>query len=92
MKSGVVLSCRDSPVPSARSERRTREGEVEARDCASVAGEFEARSVQECEYVLGFWSTGAVVRDGWVAAVKDAVSATEEEVEKTSLETGLEEG
>lgn len=76
-KSGVVLSCGESLVLIAGSESRKREVEVGAEGGASVAREFRACSVQECEDVLRFAGVGAVAVDNWVAMAEDTETVTE---------------
>lgn len=56
----MILLCEDSVVASAKSEGRTREVEVRAEDCASVAAEFRVSSAQNCVDVPCFEDVGAV--------------------------------
>lgn len=75
---------------SARIAGRTREGEVGAGDCASVAEHFAPCSVLECNDVHCFGNVLAVAEDDWVAVEEHALSVTEGEAEKTAVKKGLE--
>lgn len=88
--SKVVLSYGESLVLSVWSGGRTREVEVGAGNCTSVAGMIAACSMQNCVDALCFPDVGAVAADDWVALAEDGVGVTEEDAEKTEVKDGLE--
>lgn len=87
----MVLSRGEGFVLNARKSDRGRKMQVEAGDCAFMAGKFGACSVRECEGVPCSGFLGAVAGDDWALVTKDAMSVTEGKAGKTGVDGGLKE-
>lgn len=86
----MLWSCREDLVLSAGSEAATRRVEFGAPDWASVAVDFRACSVQECEDVLCIGDDSAVAENILVKLTGDAVGVAEGKVDEAKVESEFE--
>lgn len=85
----MALSYVEVLVLSAGSKRTTKEVEVVAGDCASLARKFETCLRRGCANVLCSGNVRTGNEDDRVQMVEYTVNVTEGEAEKTTVKTGL---
>lgn len=88
----MMLSSAEVLMLRARSGGKAGKLDDEAKDCASVAVEFGACFLQDCENVLCFGNVDKVSTDSFLAAVENAVTVKEEKVEESRVKNKLKEG